>query len=218
MNFLKRVEELKEIEKELCDNFSNIVRYHGVDDETIYNAEKNIENIFEWMIKFYEYADKKDNSSKKALMIGVVNTFSKVDIPMTYDSFFESPIEFLLFSALNMTMPHKISEKMFLQPQVSVCDDKYLLDMALMLRKDPVENGIEGIPIIGIECDGYNYHYDTAGKAAKTSERIRQIKMEAGIEVFQYTGKEIYKNCVALAKDFWQYIEKSVLKNLFLDR
>lgn len=213
MDSSNRIKELKETEKELLDNFAKIVRYHGVDEETIYSAEKNIENVFEWMIKFYEYADKKDNSSKKALMLGVVNIFSNLNIPMMYDCMFESPIEFLLYSALNMTMPQKVKEKMFLMPQVKVCSEKYSLDMALMLRKDPVQDGTEGIPLIGIECDGYNYHYDNAEKVTKTNERIRKIKMEEGIEIFQYTGKEIYSNCVELAKEFWEYTEKYVLHN-----
>lgn len=214
MNSKKRIEELSETKNELLDNFGKIVRYHGVDEETIYSAEKNIENVFEWMIRFYEYADKKDNSSKKALMLGMVNILSNLDIPIMFDCMFESPIEFLLYSVLNMKMPQKVKEFIFLMPQVKVCDDKYTLDMALMLRKDPVKDGTEGIPIVGIECDGYKYHYDNAENATKTSERIRKIKMEEGIEIFQYTGKEIYSNCVKLAEEFWEYVEKSVLNHL----
>lgn len=205
------MDELKEVKDELIKNFSNIVRYHGVDEATIYYATENIGNIFEWMIKFYKYAEKEDNSSKKALMLEMVNIFSNLKIPIVTDCFFESPIEFLLFSALKMTMPQHLHKKMFLMPQVPVCNDEYILDIALMLRIEPVIDGKEGIPIVGIECDGYEYHYNTPERVVQTNLRIRNIKMKTGIEIFQYSGKEIYSSCTDIANDFWRYVEKFIV-------
>ncbi|MCI7351290.1 MAG: hypothetical protein MSH60_11155, partial [Ruminococcus sp.] len=65
-----------------------------------------------------------------------------------------------------------------------------------------------GIPVIGIECDGYNYHYNDSDSASKTLNRIRNIKMQTGIEILQYTGKEIYRKPFQIANDFWDYVLK----------
>lgn len=213
MDYQKHQEELKQVKSEIIHNFSNVVRYHDVSEEIIYFANRNIENFFEWMIKFYEYAEREDNSSKKGLILSMVNTLSNLNIPMTLDWEFESPIEFLLYSALEMTMPQRVKNKMFLMPQTCICDGKYRLDIVLMLRQPFVKSGVEGIPVIGIECDGYEYHYGTAEKTTQTLERIRKIKMETGIEIFQYTGKEIYSDCTKLAKDFWEYVERFLLRD-----
>lgn len=210
MDCLKRINELRDTKKDLLANFSNIVHYHEVDEEIVYYATKNIENMFEWVIKFFEYANKEDNSSKKALIIGMANTFSTFNIPIVMDWNFDSSIEFLFYSSLEITMPVSVREKVFLMPQVCVCD-KYYLDIVVMLKKDKLKDGVEGMPIIGIECDGYKYHYETADKATRTSERIREIKMETGMDIFQYTGKEIYSDCTRLANEFWEYVLKYYL-------
>lgn len=116
---------------------------------------------------------------------------------------FDSSIEKLLFTALKKSMPEKIFQKAYLMPQVQVCNDKYVLDIALMERVDPnANNGREGVPIIGIECNGYNYHYSNSSQATSTAERIREIEMFEGIRVFQYTGKEIYSRNTELADEF----------------
>ena len=127
---------------------------------------------------------------------------------------FDSSIEKLLFMALKKSMPEKIFQKAYLMPQVQVCNDKYVLDIALMERVDPnANNGREGVPIIGIECNGYNYHYSDSSQATSTAERIREIEMFEGIQVFQYTGKEIYSRNTELADEFWEYVCDKIYKD-----
>ncbi len=206
----ERIDMLEEIKLDISSNFSQICRHHQIDEEVLYNAENNIENIFDWMIEFYKQDIRHDNTSKKALMIGMANTISNLNVPIITSWMHQSPIEFLLFSALNISIPPHVLERAYLMPQVPVCNNKYILDIVLMDRRDPTKDGTEGVPIVGIECDGYDYHYNDPDKATKTQERIRNIEMNLGIPIFSYTGKEIYSNCTKLALDFWNYVEQKI--------
>ena len=210
MNSEERISVLESIKLDISGNFARICRHHEVDQEIIYRSEENINNIFDWMIEFYKQDLKQDKTSKKALMIGMANTICSLNIPMVKMWMHESPIEFLLYTSLSNSMPSHILEKAFLMPQVVVCDNKYALDIALIERRDPEIDGTEGVPIIGIECDGYEFHYSDTAQAAKTQERIRDIEMNTRIKIFSYTGKEIYRNCTKLAEQFWDYVEREV--------
>ena len=209
MTSKERINMLEDIKVDISKNFIQICGYHGISEEILYEADKNITNIFDWMIEFYKQDLAKDNTSKKALMIGMANTISNLDVPMITSFMHDSPIEFLLYSALKISMPSHVWQKAFLMPQVSVCEDKYLLDIALMDRRDPQKDGTEGIPIVGIECDGYDYHYNDSEKAKDTQVRAREIQM-SGVTLFSYTGKDIYHNCTELATEFWKYVEKYI--------
>ena len=162
------------------------------------------------MIEFYKQDIQNDKTSKKVLMIGMVNTTSDLNVPIVASWMHQSSIEFLLYSALTISMPLRIWEHAYLMPQVPICNNKYILDLALMERRDPQKDGTEGIPIVGIKCDGYAYHYNGPDKAAKTQKRTRNISMNSGILVFSYTDKEIYSNCTRLANDFWKYVKRQV--------
>ncbi|MCI1956628.1 MAG: hypothetical protein LKJ21_09700 [Oscillospiraceae bacterium] len=211
MTSQERIKSLEDTKLDICENFTRICQYHKIDIEKIYYAEQNIENIFDWIIEFYKQDIQKDKTSKKALIIGMVNTISGLKIPIVTSWMHQSPIEFLLYSALENSMPPYIWEKAFMMPQVPVCNEKYyILDIALMDRRDPEKDGTEGVPIIGIECDGYDYHYNNPDKVTKTQERIRDINMTTGIKIFSYTGTEIYNNCTKLASDFWEYVERYI--------
>lgn len=210
MTSQERVDILKDIKSDISSNFTQICRHHEIDEETLYHAEQNIQNIFDWMIEFYKQDIQNDKTSKKALMIGMVNTISDLNVPIVASWMHQSPIEFLFYSALKISMPSRIWERAYLMPQVPICNNKYILDLALMDRRDPQKDGAEGVPIVGIECDGYSYHYNDPDKAARTQERIRNISMDAEIRVFSYTGKEIYSNCTKLANSFWEYVERQV--------
>lgn len=212
ITYEKTVDELSKVKDEIVSNFIKIVSYHNIDEKSIYDASCNINNFFEWIIKFYEYGAKEDKTSKKAVMIKLVDVLKNLDIPIFYsDEAFESPIEHLLFNALEVTMPDNIKKDMFLMPQVSVCNDKYILDIALMLKKDYEKDGTDGVPIVGIECDGFKYHSETPEQVRNTYERVRKIRMMENIEIFQYSGIEIYKDCTKLANEFWLYVESNVL-------
>jgi len=163
----ERINMLEDVKADISQNFIQICGYHGISEGILYEADKNITNILDWMI------------------------------------------EFLLYSALKISMPSHVWQKAFLMTQVSVCGDKYLLDIALMDRRAPQKDGTEGIPIVGIECDGYDYHYNDSEKAKDTQVRTREIQM-SGITLFSYTGKDIYHNCTELAAEFWEYVEKYI--------
>jgi len=210
MESQKRIDVLEDIKTDVSKHFTRICQHHKVDEATLYNAEKNIQSFFDWIIAFYKEDIQDNKTGKKALMLGMVNTISSLDVPIMTNQMHQSPIESLLYSTLQISMPARIFEKAFLMPQVSVCDNKYFLDIALMERRDPKKDGTDGVAIIGIECDGYNYHYEDPDKAAKTLKRIRDISMDTGIRILTYTGKEIYKDCMKLAEDFWRYVEKTV--------
>ena len=207
MNSEERIKILETIKTDITNNFTRICRHHEIEDETLCYAERNIENIFDWMLEFYKQDLQQDKTSKKALMIGMANIIAGLDVTIMTNWMHESPIEFLLYSALKRSMPLHIWERAFLMPQVPICDDKYRLDIALMDRRD---DGTKGVPIVGIECDGHDYHNGDPAKVTKTQERMRDINMYAGIKVFTYTGKEIYSDCTKLASQFWEYVEQHI--------
>lgn len=202
-----KVEFLKEIKNDFIKNINNICKYHNVDEEKVILAEDSIDGFFEFITGFYEIDN--DSTGKKALVMDFVSNYSDSNNHLPIKDFFQSSIEYLLFSSLQNSMPKHIWEKAYLLPQVNVCNDKYILDIALMERKSYETDGVEGVPIIGIECDGYDTHYSDPEKATKTNKRIREIEMTEGIKVFNYTGKEIYSDCINLAKEFWEYVEKN---------
>lgn len=202
-----KVEFLKEIKDDFIKNIDNICTYHNVDLEKIYFAEKSINGFFEFMTSFYEMDT--DATARKALIIDFVSNYSDSNSYLPNMYFFQSSIEYLFFSSLQNSMPKHIWERAYLLPQLNVCNDKYFLDIALMERRNYEIDGTEGVPIIGIECDGYDTHYSDPEKATKTNKRIREIEMAEGIKVFNYTGKEIYSDCINLAKEFWKYVEKN---------
>lgn len=202
-----KVEFLKEIKDDFIKNIDNICTYHNVDIEKIYFAEESIEGFFEFMTSFYEMDT--DATARKALVMDFVSNYSDSNSHLPIKDFFQSSIEYLFFSSLQNSMPKHIWERAYLLPQLNVCNDKYFLDIALMERRNYEIDGTEGVPIIGIECDGYDTHYSNPEKATKTNKRIREIEMTEGIKVFNYTGKEIYSDCINLAKKFWEYVEKN---------
>jgi hypothetical protein len=206
MESKKKIEILNEIKKDFLEQFNKICKYHDIDEIETFRSVESINNMIAWITGFYEQDMKNNNAGKKAIVLEMANVFSDVKTPFsTGGMFHESSIEYLFFTTLTTQMPQHIQEKAYLHTQVSVCDGEFLLDFALMEHRGK-ESGAEGIPIIGIECDGYTYHYETPDVATKTIERIRYIQMKENIKVFQYTGKEIYKDCTKLAKDFWDYV------------
>lgn len=76
----------------------------------------------------------------------MINDIVSLNVPITLSGMFDSPIEFLLYSALQKSMPDYVLEKAFLMPQVDICDGKYILDIALMERRDPIIDGTEAVP------------------------------------------------------------------------
>lgn len=201
---------LTEIKKDIQKHITNISLYHNISLEKLYEADKIIDGFFDFLTNFYKSDNANDKSGKKALVLDFVSNPIDQQVGSMSD-LFGSPIEFLMYVALRNSMPESVFEKAYLMPQVELCNGKYVVDIALMDRCDPaLENGCEGKPIVGIECDGYKYHYADPDKAAGTAKRIREIEMQEGIKIFQYTGKEIYSNCTQLASQFWEYVCRQV--------
>ncbi|MDE6384998.1 MAG: hypothetical protein K2L36_02490, partial [Eubacterium sp.] len=176
-------------------------------DDVLYGAQYNLENFFEAIKTFLSFEC--DKTTQQAIALEMMTDPLNNDMPILTECFFESPIEYLLFTALQKTIPFHISQQSYLFPQIEVCDKKYRLDIGLLKRKNHGNDGENNL-LVGIECDGYKTHYADNIKAAKTAERIREIKMQENIEVFQYTGKEIFANAIELANKFWKYVEQNI--------
>lgn len=197
----------EEVKYDFMSNLSKYCDDSNFDEDTFYYSFKNFENLFDLMSTFI--SKEGDETSKHAIALELITGSLRCDIPFSIETFLESPIEYLLFTALQKTMPFHISLQAYLQPAIEVCGGKYRLDIGLM-KRNYNGNESEGDLIIGIECDGYDTHYSNKLKATKTADRIRDIKMTENIEVFQYTGTEIFKEPINLAKQFWKYIEENV--------
>lgn len=206
---MEKLELLKEIKNDFFEKYNDVLlkQEQDIENEIKFYANDNLENLFDLIETFL--SSEGDKTTQQAVVLEIMNTALKNDIPFSKECFFESPIEYLLFMALQKTMPYHISKQAYLLPQVEVCDKKYRLDFGLIKRSVSDNDDEKGL-LIGIECDGYDVHYGTSHKAAKTAERIRNIKMSENIEVFQYTGKEIYANSVKLANEFWEYVEANL--------
>lgn len=199
------LELLKFVKEDIVKQFYKIGDYHKIDLITIYNAAENIERLFDWIDELYEYDIEGDKSAKKAMIISMINKLNEKNIPMV-TKMQENSIEFLMFSALQATMPEEIIQRAYLCPSVYVCDNKYRLSIALMDRIEEPKNGKEGHLIAGIECLSYDEHFGTALARRTTENRAKEIEEKMKIKLFQYNGKEIYANCHQLAVEFWKYI------------
>ncbi len=215
---MDKIKIFDDIKNKFFENYDAVSKKQDVNDEMLYFSRNNLENLFE-LIKNFLSAEG-DKTTQQSIALEIMTSSLINDIPISKEGFFESPIEYLLFTALQRTMPFHISQQAYLLPQVEVCNKKYRLDIGLIKRSfndDSEGNNV----IIGIECDGYETHYGDKTKAAKTAKRIREIKMAESIEIFQYTGKEIFANAIELANKFWNYIEQNIFppikSNLYYD-
>lgn len=204
---MDKIKLFDEITKEFFDNYSKVCRKQDCDVEELYYSEQNIENLFD-RVKIF-LASKGDITTQQAIALELMSESLHSGITISTHFLFDSPIEFLLYTALKKTMPFYIFQQAYLSTQVEVCNNKYRLNIALIKRKSNDDNENKNI-IIGIECNGYDTNYADKKKATQTAERIREIKMREHIEVFQYTGSEICSRSIPLAKEFWRYVEENI--------
>lgn len=204
---------LEQIKGDFINNFLQMCSGERFDSRDVHYSLESIRNLFDLIISFQKAEN--DKTTQKAIALEIISNTFGTEIPCSKDCFFESPIEYLMFTALQKTMPYHISQQAFLLPQVPVCDKKYRLDIGLMKRS--FQDDKEGNLLIGIECDGYDYHFDNKSKATATMARVRDIKMNENIEVFQYTGSEIYKDPLSLATAFWEYAENNIFPKPMTD-
>jgi very-short-patch-repair endonuclease len=112
----------------------------------------------------------------------------------------ESPIETLLYSAMTITQALNgwagsgpVLSKVLIVPQYTW--NGYRIDFAL-LKKDFA---------VFVECDGHEFHERTPEQAERDRSRDRTIQ-EAGITIFRFTGREIFRNPFACADQIFQFV------------
>lgn len=207
----KFIEILLDLKKDLNDNIQRVASYHDKSETMmlIYQAlqtNENLNYIFDIILNYYTAQKDEDRSTCKATIFQLINCLKSIDI--VSDNFYnhcESPIENLLYTALTITKPEEISATTVIRSQVPVCDQKYILDIAICTFYNHDYDSPYKI-LTGIECDGYAFHYDTQEKSKRTIERINDIKMFEEIEIFQFDGKSIYENCIDIANNIWKYV------------
>lgn len=67
----------------------------------------------------------------------------------------------------------------------------------------------EGWRRLIVECDGHNYHERTKEQAARDRARDREALL-AGLEVFRFTGSEIYRDPWGCAAKIIEWAEKGL--------
>lgn len=207
----KNIEILSNIKEDLKNNISHITSYHDKSEHMdlisqAVSTNPKIDYIFDIIISYYNARIRNDRTTCKTTIFQLLNCLKNIDY--VSDNFYnhcESPIENLLYTALTITRPEKIARTTFIRSQVPVCNQKYILDMAICTFFDHDYDSPYKI-LTGIECDGYEFHHNTQEKSKRTNERINDIKMFEKIEIFQYDGKSIYENCIEIANNIWEYV------------
>jgi very-short-patch-repair endonuclease len=130
----------------------------------------------------------------------------------------ESPIERLLLCALwmrgswtrrlDLTMaPHfdglcmdaRERSAAVIAPQVVVGPYRVDFMLAMFFSAD------EPLGLVAVECDGHDFHEKTKEQAARDKARDRDLQMR-GIQVFRYTGSEIWRDARACADEILLHI------------
>lgn len=60
--------------------------------------------------------------------------------------------------------------------------------------------------LLGIECDGHDFHEKTKAQAARDKSRDRRM-MSAGIPTLRFTGSEIWRDAGACAEEVFSYFQ-----------
>lgn len=88
----------------------------------------------------------------------------------------------------------------------------YLLDIALIVRREYSNGEFEILHKICIECDGHDFH---SSPDQKESDNIRSRKLTSlGWTVLRYSGREIYKINKTSSEELWSEIESIIMKKI----
>ncbi len=203
------IDSLKAVKSCLSQGVLKTITYHDQSESQeitgkAVEACQKIDCLFESIIDYFKSKRDNDKSACKAELIHLTEFFSKA-VMFTDDylalSHTQSSIETLLLEALTITRPSKFQGKVFLHSQVDVCDGDFTMDIALC--------DINSKILLGIECDGYGFHYSDAKDTTKTLNRVNEIKMREKIEVLQYSGSAIYSDCIGISNKIWKYLEET---------
>lgn len=130
----------------------------------------------------------------------------------------ESPIEVLMFNSLMysgdvtlvMDGDKPEGEGVFLLPQAKI--GKYRADLYLLVKAYPEGKRIYPPKLeyrCIVECDGAAFHTEEH-QVLHDMKRDEYMKSK-GIDVYRFTGSEIYKHGDALAKDLVKTIKKKAI-------
>lgn len=112
----------------------------------------------------------------------------------------QSPIEELLYIALNHESKDLHQFYIHTQRKFSIGEKNYFADMAI-----EIIGTFEYVCIV--ECDGHDYHERTKEQAARDRSRDRAFQ-SIGIPVFRFTGSEIHEDATKCAREVVRYLEK----------
>lgn len=71
------------------------------------------------------------------------------------------------------------------------------------------EGGVEGWRRLIVECDGHEFHERTKEQAAKDRSRDRASTL-AGMEVFRFTGSELWRDPYGCAGQVIEWAERGL--------
>jgi hypothetical protein len=149
----------------------------------------------------------------------------------------DSPIERLFFNALFLSLRYCDQEWFQGIFTVKANDDDWLTSMKddrqarthlIMQRQQQLPNwrvdflfhvyadwarcpdgGTEGWKQLIVECDGHDFHERTKEQAARDRERDRWAQLQ-GIEVFRFTGSELWKDPLGCANQVIKWANRRV--------
>jgi very-short-patch-repair endonuclease len=93
-------------------------------------------------------------------------------------------------------------------PQVQV--GPYRLDFLLALYF----SANEPLGLVAVECDGHEFHERTKEQAARDKSRDRDLQMR-GIQVFRYTGSEIWREAGKCADEVLGHLQSEWADKLY---
>jgi very-short-patch-repair endonuclease len=129
----------------------------------------------------------------------------------------ESPIELLMFAALQVVGHHYVSmptirgdgpnvvaralaaspcSQFVIVPQA--CVENYRLDFLVARQTGDFKWAV------GVECDGHDYHERTKQQAKRDKSRDRYL-LTAGVPVMRFTGSEIWANAAECAEEVFSH-------------
>lgn len=129
----------------------------------------------------------------------------------------ESPIEIIMLMALeiceckrNIWDRYHYGIIISTQIEYEIGDSKYRSDITIYVDDVFNTTNKNDFEII-IECDGHDFHEKTKEQVIKNNQRDYDFKC-AGIEVFHFSGSEIYNKPTECADKIFDYIEGRINK------
>jgi len=143
------------------------------------------------------------------------------------DNFTESPIEQILYCALEtIRRVNDIEEYDFHMyvGEIPLCKglniesqkkfNKYRVDFLISYYR--IRELKQEIKKVIIECDSQKFHERTEKERRYEKQRDRYLQLE-GYKIFHYTGSEIMKNPLEIAREIIAYVTNMSIEDLCID-